>query len=105
METLPEYNVPYDYFMIPIAEGYYRIGETEKGNEILNRLLEIFSHDIEYYFDNSDSPKEFTNEKRNCLFILQETGKTARNNNQKELSDRAEQEFMKYAQSFQNQQR
>ena len=105
METLPEYNVPYDYFMIPIAEGYYRIGETEKGNEILNRLLEIFSHDIEYYFKNSDNPKEFTNEKRNCLFILQETGKTARNNNQKELSDRAEQEFMKYAQSFQNQQR
>ncbi|RLD67375.1 MAG: hypothetical protein DRI84_02570 [Bacteroidetes bacterium] len=104
VETLPEHNVPYDYFMIPIASGYYRIGEIEKANEILNRLVEIFSHDLNYFFVNSESPKEFSNEKRNALFILQETGKMARNNKQTELADYADQEFMKYAQTFQNQQ-
>lgn len=104
VETLPEYTLAYDYFMIPIASGYYRIGEMEKANTILNRLVEVYSHDLAYYFNNSDTPREFNNEKRNALFILQETGKIARENKQTEIADFADQEFMKYAQNFQNQQ-
>ena len=101
MYELPEYTVPYDYFMIPIAEGFYRVGETEKANEILNRMIEIFSHDLNYYFANSESPAEFKGEKRNALFILQETGKTANQYGQKEIAEKANAEFMKFAPAFQ----
>ncbi len=101
METLPEYNVPYDYFMIPIAEGYYRLGENEKGNEIINRLIEIFDHDLAYYFNNSETSSDYYNEKRNALFILQETSNTANKYQQTELGNKANEAFMRYAQIFQ----
>jgi tetratricopeptide (TPR) repeat protein len=101
METLPEYNVPYDYFMIPIAEGYYRMGETDKANEIIKRLIEIFDHDLAYYFNNSENSSDYYNEKRNALFILQETSNTANKYEQTELGQEANAAFMRYAQIFQ----
>ena len=101
--TLPEYNVPYDYFMIPIAENYYRIGETEKANEIMNRMIEVFAHDLNYYFKNGEG-KEFYNEKRNCLFILQEVGNLTKRFNQMDINEYSQQEFSRYAGTFQNQQ-
>ena len=101
METLPEVTVPYDYFMIPIAEGYYRIGEFDKGNEIMNRMVDIFSHDLKYYFDNTEVPSDYYNEKRNALFILQEVSNTTSKYNQTEVYERANRAFMQYAQAFQ----
>lgn len=101
MNTLPEYNVPYDYFMIPLAEAYYRIGETEKANKIMNRMVEIFAHDLNFYFTVGVA-KEFYNEKRNALFILQEVGNLTKRYQQTDLNEYAQQEFARYAQIFQN---
>jgi hypothetical protein len=88
MNTLPEYNVPYDYFMIPLAENYYRIGDTEKANEILNRMIEIYAHDLNYYFTIGEG-KEFYNEKRNALYILQEVGNLTQEYKQTDLNEYA----------------
>jgi hypothetical protein len=101
MNTLPEYNVPYDYFMLPIAEGYYRLGKTEKANEILNRMVEIFAHDLNFYFTNGEG-KQYYNEKRNGLYILQEVGNLSKKYNQTDLNEYSLREFNRYATIFQN---
>ncbi|MGM0647725.1 MAG: protein O-mannosyl-transferase family [Bacteroidota bacterium] len=49
LEVIPDYKIPYDYFMISVVEAYYRLGEMEKGDEVTQRMLEISSHDLAYY--------------------------------------------------------
>ncbi|MBE9481461.1 MAG: hypothetical protein IMY69_07180, partial [Bacteroidetes bacterium] len=40
----------YNYFVLPIAESYYKAGEAEKANEIVLRLIELTEQDLNYYF-------------------------------------------------------
>lgn len=48
-EVMPEKNVPYDLFVMYLAENYYAIGENEKGNEIVGRLVDIYEKELIYY--------------------------------------------------------
>ena len=48
-EVMPEENVPYDYFVMFLAENYYAIGEFERGNEIVSRLVDIYEKEVIYF--------------------------------------------------------
>ncbi len=50
IELMPDETVKYNYFVLPIAESYYKAGETKKANEIVLRLLELAEQDLNYYF-------------------------------------------------------
>ena len=43
MQVMPEASVPYDYFMLLIAESYYNAGATAKANKIMKRLLVLLN--------------------------------------------------------------
>jgi tetratricopeptide (TPR) repeat protein len=103
MEVLPENTVPYDYFMTPIAENYFKVGETEKALEISSRLLEIFTHNLAFYYNDTE-PKEFTNEKRNSLFIIQEVIRLSKIYKQDDLAKQAEEVFNAYITRFNTEQ-
>jgi len=51
VEVIPERNVPYDYFMIPVAKSYYGAGELEKGNVLSRRMFELFKADLMFMLD------------------------------------------------------
>jgi hypothetical protein len=51
VEEMPHKNVPYDYFMLPISEVYYKLGETEKANAILEIMSVDVVAELDYYFD------------------------------------------------------
>ena len=38
-EVLPEYNIPYDYTTLGMAEMYLRVDQTEKGDAMLRKLM------------------------------------------------------------------
>jgi tetratricopeptide (TPR) repeat protein len=48
-EVMPESNVPYDIFVMYLAENYYAVGENEKGNELVARLADIYEKELTYY--------------------------------------------------------
>jgi hypothetical protein len=50
MEVMPEHNVPFNFFMLPVAESYYKAGAFEKANEIVSKLAEIYEGELNYYF-------------------------------------------------------
>ncbi len=50
IELMPDETVRYNYFVLPIAESYYKAGEAEKANEIVLRLIELTEQDLNYYF-------------------------------------------------------
>ena len=70
---MPEKNVPYNYFMIAIAENYYKIKEYEKGNEIIKSLVDLYEDDLEYYTSLKTSDrKKLQEEMDRAKYILQQ---------------------------------
>lgn len=51
MEVMPHGNVPFNYFMLPVAESYYRLGEVDKANEIVTIVLDRYEKEMQYYVD------------------------------------------------------
>jgi len=49
LENFPDNKIQFDMLMIPFAELYYSIDETEKGNKVAGRLIEIWADDLRYY--------------------------------------------------------
>ena len=49
LEIMPHEAIPYNYFNLPIAEGYYKIGKTEKAKKVINILVETYFDELDYY--------------------------------------------------------
>lgn len=101
LEVLPEETVPYNYFMIGIADAYFKAGETEKGKEVGQRIIEIYTHDLYYYYGDMKANRQYMNEKRNALYILQETERITRQNGQEDLSKLAMDALQRFGSVFQ----
>ena len=73
LEAIPERNIPYDYFMLNIAENYYRLAEYEKGNEIMSVLVDRYEDDLRYYLSLSGQAKKSVKEDADrARYILQQ---------------------------------
>ncbi len=104
MEVLPEETVPYDFFMVPIMEGYYRVGEIEKANAISQRLADIALHDLKFYY-NDKVFGEYINEKNNALVIVRDVSRLAGQFGQMEIQQHANTIFETYSAKFSNEAR
>ena len=121
VDEMPDKTVPYNYFMSRIAELYFQAAgilnkrdslqtnDSElnkknelvaKGNAISQRLMEIYSDNMNYYISLKGSKyfKLVEPEMNQAMYILQATTNTLKQTNQKEISDKAEKQFMDIAQ-------
>jgi hypothetical protein len=101
VELTPNQNVPYDMFMPGIAEVYYQIGKFEKGTAILKDMLKISGDYLEYYL--SFKPKQIQNINNEINYHLRVIGNThqmARQYNQLELANEAEELFNRYGSNY-----
>ncbi len=55
LEKMPDAKVPYDYFVMPLARGYFAIGDTATGMEILERISKYKTEELAYYFSFPDA--------------------------------------------------
>lgn len=70
---IPEDNVPYDYFMLSIAENYYKLQEYEKGNNIVSSLVDRYENDLEYYMSlRGEEKKSVQEDEQRAKFLLQQ---------------------------------
>lgn len=70
-EVMPEKNVPYDVFVMYLAENYYAVGEFEKANAIVSRLADIYEKEVIYYQSlESRHLALLKNERQQALAIL-----------------------------------
>jgi len=73
LAAIPERNIPYDYFMLSIAENYYRLEEYEKGNAIMGSLLDRYENDLRYYVSlKGTAKKSVKSESDRARYILQQ---------------------------------
>jgi hypothetical protein len=103
IELMPDSKMPYNMFMMPMAEAYYKAGENSKANEILNRLLDINVNELAYYFRFTGSrTHQLDGEKRQNLGIINRIKEIADAHNQKTLSAKSQKLFEQYYQMYMN---
>jgi hypothetical protein len=97
MQEIPDEVVPFDYFVLPMAEGYYKIGKPEKGQPIFNRVIDIKEERLEYYFQFTGKNKDtYDYEKQQSLSLLRQVILIAQRENIRDIEERAAGVFDKY---------
>lgn len=96
-QMMPEHNVPFNYFNILIAEAYHMAGAHDKGNAILERIIDIQAENLAYYFSFSPRLEAAVNyEKQNALAMLQKVVQVTDDHNQEDLANLASEIFEMY---------
>ncbi len=86
LEVMPERNVPYNFFMLPIVESYYHAGANEKANALNKRLYDIYDDDLDYYMSlPKEHQKSVQNELNRAIAVLNRLVQLAQINGQQEL--------------------
>ncbi len=115
MEEMPDATVPYNVFVIRLAELYYlcdspllnagqeltasgqtrKAGATQKANEIVKRLSEIYQDDLHYYFSLKGTPfaKYVERDMNQAMAIMQELIRISQNAQQTELTKQLQSNF------------
>ncbi|PCJ25160.1 MAG: hypothetical protein COA97_08425 [Flavobacteriales bacterium] len=73
IRVMPESNIPFNYFVLSIAENYYKLEEYEKGNKIIRSLVDRYETDLKYYLSlKGDDKKSVKEESDRAKYILQQ---------------------------------
>jgi hypothetical protein len=101
MEIMPEYNVPYNYFSLFIAEGFYRVGDHDQANNIMERMLEMEDQNLRYYFSFSGQRANLVEgHKQESLAILQRINHLTTQFEAQPLKDRSDEIFGHYYERY-----
>ena len=73
VQVMPENVVEYNYFMIAIAESYYKIKAYEKGNNIIRILVNNYDEELRFYTTlKGEQRKSLQSEIDRDKYILQQ---------------------------------
>lgn len=89
--------IPVNYFMISLVESYYKAGEFEKAQPVIDKLIETSEQDLQYYLSlDKNLKKAVDREIQMSLMILQSVFQQAKSNGQTEISESSYELLEKY---------
>ncbi len=101
LKVMPDKTIPYNYFTVPIVDGYYKIGDTSKANEIASRMVDIFEEQLDYYFSfKGYYSKAYDYEKQQTLSMLQRLIQIANRSKQDDIVKKGSGIFEMYYQMY-----
>ena len=104
MQLFPDHKIPYNNTLISVISAYYHAEANETANELVQKLLDKVSIELDYYFNldprYTRGTKDIGNEKQLNLYILQELYRITTDKNQIEKAKDIEQRFMYYMQLY-----
>jgi hypothetical protein len=101
VELTPSYNVPYDMFMVSIADNYYKCKAEDKANKIIEKYTDICDGYLTYYLgQNKKYIDNNLNEIQFYMQVLRNMIITSRLYGQKEISDKIESIFNIHYQAY-----
>jgi len=87
LKYFPDSKVPYDMYMLPYAEIYYKAGASEKANMLIERVAKIYSQNLDYYNSfSSGHTQYFEQDVQTSLGILRRLSMVAAENKQTDLA-------------------
>ena len=97
VEVMPDAAAPYDFFSVPIVEGYYKTGDVAKANEMASRLGRYSSRELAYFFSFPDKdlkPLEYSIQE--ALYTVQRLSVITKEAGQEKLANETEATLQKY---------
>jgi hypothetical protein len=92
LEVMPEQNIPYNYFILPIIEVYYKLGEVKKAQGVAKSLLNNYVADMQYYNSfRNDGGLDY--EKQQTIAVLQRLLMMTKQYNDVQMSKEVEPKF------------
>jgi hypothetical protein len=93
----PNERIPYDLYMISFVDNYYKIGDTEKAQQVASAILENSYEDVDYYMSLREPFSNYLKyEKRVTAHILTELIRTSHYNGDKKFSAAIQQRLEGY---------
>jgi tetratricopeptide (TPR) repeat protein len=101
VDIAPHKQVPYDLFMTGISESYYKAGENEKANRIVQKYWKIADEELDYYMKLEPKLRRGTNyEIRLNLQVLQELNRLTSSYGEEELNKQIQEDFNRHMSSY-----
>jgi hypothetical protein len=97
MEMIPPESIPYNYFVLGIADAYLGAGANEKGLQVLEGMFAVTSQNLTYFFQfEGEKAKMVDDMRKHYLSMSHEIKEIARRNQQTDMETRADQMFNDY---------
>lgn len=91
LEVFPDEKLPFDVYMAPFPEIYYKAGAMQKGDNITQKLAQVYIENLNYYFS---LPQKFSSnydtDKQQNLAMLHRLAMVAKENNRMQISKKLE---------------
>lgn len=102
IKNFPDSKVPFDMYMLPYAEFYYEAGAIDKANRLMERLAEISSQNLDYYYSFTGAYRQyFEQDIQTALGILRRMSMVASDYHQTQLAAKMDTLFNMKLKSFQ----
>jgi hypothetical protein len=101
VELMPQRKFPYDFYMIGIAESYFKINENEKANRIIKDYTKSTIENLRYFFSldhRFDQSVDY--DKQLNLQTLQQLGSLAETYDQVELKNEIDKNLQQYMELY-----
>jgi tetratricopeptide (TPR) repeat protein len=98
----PDSKVPYDMYVLPYSELYFKAGETKKATELMERISEIYSQNLDYYLSFTGKFGEYYQEDiQTALGMIKRMSSIASQNKQDKLAAKMDSLFNLKVKSYQ----
>ncbi|MBU2650321.1 MAG: DUF2723 domain-containing protein [Bacteroidetes bacterium] len=100
-EIIPDASIPYDYFVVPVADAYYKSGRTDKGDAILVKLYDHTLDNLYYFFSfTGDKAEKVDFQRQQNLAMMQEIYRLALENQREDIAGESKKIFDQYYQRY-----
>ena len=87
MELLPHERVGFNYFVLPVIENYFALGDTEKATQLVIKLSDVIEEELRYFLrTDRELMVDLDFEKQVRMHIMQELARFAEEYNLDELA-------------------
>jgi len=94
IELFPSNKFPFDNYMVVWADFYYKSGEIEKANNLVNQIAQRYEEDLSYYGSLSEKhSSQYQDDIQEAMYTMQSLIQVANQNKQKDLAKELEESF------------
>ncbi|MEI6456044.1 MAG: DUF2723 domain-containing protein [bacterium] len=97
LEMMPDEAGRFDFFILPVIEGYYKTGDTEKANRIAEKLYKYASEELAWFFTLPDRDlKDIDIELQQSIYTMQRLSVITKEAKQEKLAQASDEMLKKY---------
>ena len=87
IKNFPDSKVPFDMYMLPYAEIYYKAGAPGNANKLIERIAQIYNQNLDYYYSFSPGRTQyFEQDVQTALGLIRRLSMVASENQQPQLA-------------------